>query len=545
MTSHPHSPVSALVARDVCKAYGDRIVLDGVDLTAQPGQPLGLVGENGVGKSTLMRLLAGVEPADSGSFRRPAELDYLGQEPDFGAAATVAEVLRDALAPLHDAVHRLETLATRLEDPQAADEYARLLEWVDFHDGWDADRRAEVAAARLGLSHLDRDCPVAALSGGQRSRLALAALITRRPECLLLDEPTNHLDDDAVAFLEEFLVSLPGIVVTASHDRTFLENVCGAVVDLDPSHFGVDGEGGNRFTGGYSAYLTAKREARGRWERAFEDQQDELDALRDTARTSARQVAHNRPARDNDKFIYHSKGQNVARTISRRVRDTERRIEVLERDRIPKPPKAMSFDGALAAHRSSSGMVVLVRDLVVPNRVDVPRLDLAAGDRLLVTGANGSGQVDAAQGDRGRAHAALGVGAGARTQGWAPAPGRGLQQSGPDPAPGLRSGHGVARPPGRPGPAAPPRAVAPDRITQRRPAAPARARDPRRASAGPAPPRRADQPHLADPGGGARGVPSGVPRHGARHHRTTAGSDDGGRAGRSRCRPHVAAVRMQ
>jgi macrolide transport system ATP-binding/permease protein len=392
MPAYMHSSPSALVARDVCKSYGDRVVLDGVNLIANPGQPLGLVGENGVGKSTLMRLLAGVEVADGGSFARPAELAYLGQEPDFGTASTVGDVLRDALAPLHDAVARLEALAGRLDEADVAEEYAALLEWVQFHDAWDAERRAEAAAGRLGLAAVDRDHPVASLSGGQRSRLALAALITRRPECLLLDEPTNHLDDDAVTFLEEFLVSLPGVVVAASHDRAFLDNVCAAVVDLDPSHFGVDGEGGNRFTGGYSAYLAAKREARTRWERAFEEHQEELNELRAFSKTSARQVAHNRPARDNDKFIYHSKGQNVARTISRRVRDAERRIEVLERDRVPKPPQVLSFRAAVATAPPGAGVAVFVRELAVPHRVHVPRLDVAAGARVLVTGSNGSGK---------------------------------------------------------------------------------------------------------------------------------------------------------
>jgi macrolide transport system ATP-binding/permease protein len=231
------------------------------------------------------------------------------------------------------------------------------------------------------------------MSGGQRSRLALAALVVRRPECVLLDEPTNHLDDDAAALLEEFLVGLPGVVVVASHDRTFLDAVCAAVVDLDPAHLGVDGRGGNRFTGGYSDYLAAKRDARRRWQEAFEAHQEELDDLRRAARTTARQVApHNRPPRDGDKFIHHFKGQNVAKAVSRRVRDAERRIDVLEQDRVPKPPPPLTFRGDLAADRPAAGRVVLVRDLEVAGRLDVPLLDLSAGDRLLVTGGNGSGK---------------------------------------------------------------------------------------------------------------------------------------------------------
>jgi macrolide transport system ATP-binding/permease protein len=386
------SSLSALVARDISKAYGDRVVLDGVDLLATPGQPLGLVGENGAGKSTLLRIVAGREEPDAGSVDRPTELGYLGQEPEFASGAAVGDVLDAALAPLHDAVGRLEALSHRLDEPAAVDEYDALLGWATLHEAWDADRRAETAAARLGLGRIERDRPVAAMSGGQRSRLALAALVARRPACVLLDEPTNHLDDQAMDLLEDFLRSLPGVVVVATHDRAFLDAVCAAVVDLDPAHLGVDGEGGNRYTGGYTDYLAAKRDARRRWQEAFEAQQEELDELRRATRTTARQVAHNRPPRDADKFIYQFKGHNVARTISRRVRDAERRIEVLERQRVPKPPAPLSFRGVLAPQRGPEGMAVTVRDLQVERRLDVPRLDVPTGGRLLVTGANGSGK---------------------------------------------------------------------------------------------------------------------------------------------------------
>ncbi|HLN75661.1 MAG TPA: ATP-binding cassette domain-containing protein, partial [Nocardioidaceae bacterium] len=207
---------------------------------------------------------------------------------------------------------------------------------------------------------------------------------------VLLDEPTNHLDDAAVTFLEEFLVALPGVVVVASHDRTFLENVCATVVDLDPMHLGVDGNGGNRFSGGYSEYLLAKRASRERWEEAFIAQQDELNDLRRTAATTARAIGHNRPPKDNDKFLYYKKGQNVARAVSRRVKDAEKRIEVLEREQVPKPPKPLSFRSTLTHVRRAGS--VFARDIFVPGRVAVPRLDVSAGEDLLVTGANGSGK---------------------------------------------------------------------------------------------------------------------------------------------------------
>ncbi|MDX6302847.1 MAG: macrolide transport system ATP-binding/permease protein, partial [Nocardioidaceae bacterium] len=316
---------------------------------------------------------------------------YLPQSPDLAGSATVGDVLDGALAPLHDAVARLETLAEDLTSPGSAEEYDATLAWVTMHDAWDADRRAEVAAVRLGLAALDRHRRVATLSGGQRSRLALAALLTRRPGCLILDEPTNHLDDAAMTLLEESVAAMTGVVVAASHDRTFLDAVCRVVVDLDP-HLDVEGSGGNRFTGGYSDYLVARRQADRRWRAAFAAQREELEELRRSARTTARAVAGNRPPRDNDRFIHHFKGENVARAVSRRVKDAERRIDAVERARVPKPPRPLSFSGALGAAAAVAGPVVAVRDLTVTGRLSLPRLHVAVGDHVLVTGGNGAGK---------------------------------------------------------------------------------------------------------------------------------------------------------
>ncbi len=390
------SSLSSLVATDVSKAYGDRVVLDGVDLHAHPGQPVGLVGENGAGKSTLLRIVTDVEEADAGQVALPRDVGFLSQQQDFPAGSTVGEVLDAALGPLHDAVRRLEHLAERLSDPtypDTAEPYSQTLEWAQHHDAWGADRRADLACARLGLAAVERHRNVDALSGGQRTRLALAALIVRQPDCVILDEPTNHLDDGAIEFLESFLSAIPGVVVVASHDRVLLDRVCAVIVDLDPSHFGVDGDGSNRYAGGFSAYLAHKLTARRRWDQAFALQQDELNALRTAARTSARNVApHNRPPRDNDKYIHHFKGSNVASTIRRRVRNTEQRIAALERDRIPKPPREIRFGRALTGRHRRTGPAVSLRDVQVEGRLVVPNLDLATGEHLLVTGVNGSGK---------------------------------------------------------------------------------------------------------------------------------------------------------
>ena len=390
------SALGPLRATDLSKAYGDRVVLDGVDLLAHPGQPVGLVGENGVGKSTLLRLVTGQETADTGAVSLPEDVGFLSQDRDFPVDATVGDVLDLALAPLHDGVRRLESMAARLhdsEDNSAADDYAAALDWAQHHDAWDADRRAEVACARLGLGGVQRDRRVDQLSGGQRSRLALAALIVRQPDCVILDEPTNHLDEQAIDYLESFLTGLEGVVVVASHDRVFLDRVCAVIIDLDARHFGVDGDGSNRYAGGFSAYLEHKQLARRRWEQAFLDQQDELNGLRRATRTTARAVSpHNRPPRDNDKFIHHFKGENVAGTISRRVRNVEQRIEAIEKELVPKPPRPLSFGRALTGEARHQGLAVSVRLLEVSGRLRLDHLDLAVGEHLLVTGDNGSGK---------------------------------------------------------------------------------------------------------------------------------------------------------
>jgi macrolide transport system ATP-binding/permease protein len=397
--SAPTTTSAPVVARGLVRTFAARPVLDGVDLVAAPGTRVGLIGENGTGKSTLLRLLAGRDLPDAGTVAVPDDCVYLPQEPELDeGAGTVGTLLDDALRPLHEAVGALERLAERMATGQdTAAEYDRVLSWAVAHDAWDADRRADVTAAALGVADLDRGRPVATLSGGQRTRLALAAALVRRPACLLLDEPTNHLDEEALDLLERSLVEVPGVVVAASHDRTFLDRVATELLDLDAGVLGTDGQGGRRFGGSFTAYLEEQARSRRRWEETWAAQQEEITRLRERTHTDLRSVAAGRGPTDNDKFIHAFKGAGVERARARRVHDAERRLEVAERDAVRKPPAPLRFRGAMTAD-SGTGLAVSVRGLRVagapgaPSRVELDRLDVPSGQKLLVTGPNGSGK---------------------------------------------------------------------------------------------------------------------------------------------------------
>ncbi|MFC5065852.1 ABC-F family ATP-binding cassette domain-containing protein [Actinomycetospora atypica] len=389
MSSSVLHGLEPVVAHGLVRTFGTRRVLDGLDLTVAPGTRLGLIGENGTGKSTLLRLLAGRDRPDEGAVQVPRDLVYLPQEPEVAAHSTVGDMLDDALRPLHDAVASLGTLAQRLAaGHDVAADYDAALSWAIAHDAWDADRRAEVTAGTLGVADLDRARPVDRLSGGQRTRLALAAALVRRPAVLLLDEPTNHLDDEALDLLERSLLELPGVVVAASHDRTFLDRVATELVDLDAGALGTDGRGGRRFGGSFGEYLAAQADSRRRWEETFAAQQEEIAALREKTHLGLGAVAAGRGPTDNDKFVHKFKGANVERARARRVHDAERRLEVAERGALPKPPAPLRFSGSL----TGAGSSVSVRGLRVAGRLRLDRLEVGVGEKLLVTGANGTGK---------------------------------------------------------------------------------------------------------------------------------------------------------
>jgi len=240
--------------RQVRKAHGDKVILDGVTLAFIPGAKIGVVGPNGAGKSSVLRIMAGLDQPNNGeAFLAPgATVGILEQEPalneDKSVLGNVEEGLGDTKAKLDRFNEIAEKMATEYSD-ELMEEMGRLQEELDYADAWDLDSQLEQAMDALRCPPPDE--PVSHLSGGERRRVALCRLLLSKPDLLLLDEPTNHLDAESVLWLEQFLASYPGAVLAVTHDRYFLDNVAQWILELDRGR-------AYPYEGNYSTYLEKK-----------------------------------------------------------------------------------------------------------------------------------------------------------------------------------------------------------------------------------------------------------------------------------------------
>jgi energy-dependent translational throttle protein EttA len=240
------------------KFYGaERKVLDTITLAFLPGAKIGVLGPNGAGKSTLLRLMAGKEEPSSGDAQLApgATVGFLEQEPDLDPSKDVRGNVEDGVRPLRDLLDRFNTISAAFAEPDAdydalLAEQATIQEQIDRADAWSLDQTLDRAMDALRLPDGDRD--VETLSGGERRRVALCRLLLQAPDLLLLDEPTNHLDAESVAWLERFLADYKGTVVAVTHDRYFLDNVAGWILELDRGK-------GIPFEGNYSSWLEQKQ----------------------------------------------------------------------------------------------------------------------------------------------------------------------------------------------------------------------------------------------------------------------------------------------
>lgn len=252
---------------DARKAHGSKVILDEVTLSFYPGAKIGVVGPNGMGKSTLLKIMAGLEDVSNGEARLTPgfTVGILQQEPELEEDKTVIENVRLAFGDMLAKIERFNQVSAEMADPDAdfdalMEEMGKLQDEIDAGDGWDLDSQLTQAMDALQLP--DPEVPVNVLSGGERRRVALCRLLLEAPDLLLLDEPTNHLDAESVLWLEQFLKRYEGAVLAVTHDRYFLDNVAEWICEVDRGHL-------YPYKGNYSTYLetkAARLEAQGQQE---------------------------------------------------------------------------------------------------------------------------------------------------------------------------------------------------------------------------------------------------------------------------------------
>lgn len=387
-----------LAVSNISKSFGIKNILNQVSFTLKQGERAGLIGPNGCGKTTLLRILAGIDPADSGTMHlTPSHLriGYLPQGLVFQPEDTISDFLGHRSGEMTELLSKLEMLSEMIArspgEQEIQEQYDNTLEAITRQS--DMTGSSAEIMDRFGLFHLASDTPIAHLSGGQKTRLALAGILLSTPELLLLDEPTNHLDIEMLEWLENWLLLTRATVLVISHDRTFLDNVTGITFELDPTSRAV-----KEYTGNYSNYLEAKqKEWDSRWQ-GYNEQQTEIHELRSAA-AHLRGIARFRKGGKGDggdKFAAGFFGNRTKATVGR-AKKIEKRLErILTEDHIDKPRPSwqvnIDFEGITPGGRNVLVMESLSVGYQLPALLEDINLTLRHGQRVALIGPNGSGK---------------------------------------------------------------------------------------------------------------------------------------------------------
>ncbi|MDA3629992.1 ABC-F family ATP-binding cassette domain-containing protein, partial [Saccharopolyspora sp. WRP15-2] len=382
-TELPARTRAHLTAAGVHLVRGGRPVLTGVDLAVSAGDRLGVVGENGTGKTTLIRVLAGELTADRGTVHRVGTIGVADQEIPVTPARTVGDLIDLELAEVRRVLHDLDAAADALVEgyPGADERYAEALAAAEVLNAWDADRQVEISLAALGAV-ADRDRSLATLSVGQRYRVRLACLLGAGHDLLLLDEPTNHLDSGGLEHLTARLREHPGAVVLVSHDRALLKDVVTAVLDLEPSRDGRP----RVYGGGYAGYQEGHQAERERWEQEHRAQQRERQRLADDLSAAQNRLSTGwRPDKGTGKHTRATRAPGLVRAVHRRQEDL-----AAHRVDVPAPPLRFRVPEL----GDMPGVPLLRADgVTLHGRLAQSwSLLLQSWDRLVITGRNGAGK---------------------------------------------------------------------------------------------------------------------------------------------------------
>ncbi|MFI5429649.1 ATP-binding cassette domain-containing protein [Aeromicrobium sp. UC242_57] len=385
MTTHIALPARAraqLTAEQISILRGGRPVLTSVDLAVGPRIRVGVVGENGRGKSTLLHILAGVLEPDDGTVHRTGTLGLAEQEMAVRADATVGDAIDVELADARSALRALDdaTQALAVGAPGSDDAYAAALDAAESLGAWDADRRVDIALENLGAI-TDRSRRLDELSVGQRYRVRLGCLLGAEYDFLLFDEPTNHLDAAGLDFLTRRLQDHPGGAVVVSHDRALLTDAATLILDLDPSRDGLPRTYGNGFQG----YREGREAELSRWETEFDHQRSEHARLtQNLSEAQNRLTTGWRPDKGTGKHQRATRAPALVRSVHRRRDDLEKHAVT-----APVPPLRLTMPDLPVR----SGTLLVADEVRVDDRMQRSvTVTLDSRSRLVITGENGSGK---------------------------------------------------------------------------------------------------------------------------------------------------------
>jgi ATP-binding cassette subfamily F protein 3 len=393
-----------LTAHRLSKSFELQPLFENVSFSLNPGEIMGLVGPNGCGKTTLIRILAGLEPPTSGYVSHDPNLriGYLPQgfEPD--NSLTLKEIIKRHTGDLanleKDLVSASEALVKQPTNQATQDRYDKLLHLIKSSE----TGRTDHILAGLGLDAIDPHLPAGKLSGGQQTRLSLALVLLDNPQLLLLDEPTNHLDISMLEWLEAWLINSPYSALIISHDRTFLDRTVSHILEMDPQNHLV-----REYTGNYSNYLTQRQaEIEHQWN-AFHDQQAEIHRMQQDIIRTREQAAHTERqassirigGSDYKQKGYKSYQQGIAKKVAKKAKSRQKKLErYLDSDgRVEKPKTTWKMKLEFNSRDHIGHTVIRLEDLSIGYDLIHPlingiNLDLHAGQRIALTGPNGCGK---------------------------------------------------------------------------------------------------------------------------------------------------------
>jgi len=381
------------------KSYGPVLVLNDVSFSMSAGMRAGLVGTNGVGKSTLLKILIGAESADSGEIIITPGIrsGYLSQNLTIRPEQTIDEFIMqsvDGLQEIEPQMKQLEDSMESASQEQAVDmlsKYSELAANFQENGGYEIDHKISMVMNGLGIGYLERSQLVETLSGGEKTRINLATILLKSPDLMLLDEPTNNLDNKSLNWLEAYLQNYKGTILTASHDRQFLNNVVSLIFEIDEYTHQL-----KKYPGNYDDYKTAKANEKEKWELDYQKQQEEIGELKKIMKTTAHSPSHSIKLRDNDKFIPGFKHGRIDHLAARLIRNAGERLKHIQDNPIPKPPKPLRIKPDLKLQDIKSSEVIRVREVTKSfgdrNVLRDISFSLKYDSRVVISGPNGTGK---------------------------------------------------------------------------------------------------------------------------------------------------------